>query len=168
MRGSAFKRTLAELPLQTPVNFRGPLGSFPLPQDAATPIVLIAGGIGVTPFRSMIKNVTEEKFPHKVTLIYSNRTPQDAPFLDEPRRWEGENPNFRFIPTMTKPEVSKQPWTGRAGHIDAAFLRTELDNPDRFISFVAGPTAMVDAVAKALVEAGASEDRIRTEEFSGY
>ena len=122
----------------------------------------------MTPFRSMIKHVTEEKLPHKVTLIYSNRTPRDAPFLDELRGWERENPNFRFIPTMTKPEASKEVWTGRTGYIDAAFLRGELDDPNRFISFVAGPPEMVDAVAKALIEAGASEDRVRTEQFSGY
>lgn len=168
MRGSAFKRTLAEVPLGTRVNFNGPMGSFTLPHDAANPLVFIAGGIGITPFRSMIKHATEQKLPHSLTLIYSNRTPQDAPFLEELGGWEMENANFGFIPTVTKPEASKQPWTGRTGYVDAAFLRETLEGLDRFVFYAAGPPGMVDGIAQALVEAGVAEDRIRTEQFSGY
>lgn len=168
MRASAFKRTLAEVPLGTRVNFRGPLGSFTLPEDAVHPIVLIAGGIGITPFRSMIKHATEQRLPHTLTLIYSNRTPQEAPFLEELRGWERENPNFRFIPTMTRPEASTPEWTGRTGYVDAAFLRETLEGLDRFIFFAAGPPRMVDGVGHALAGAGVAEDRIRTEQFSGY
>src|SRR5262245_43944258 len=61
MTGSAAKRSLAELPLGTRVDVQGPIGSFVLPQDASRPVVLVAGGIGITPFRSMIKAATEQK-----------------------------------------------------------------------------------------------------------
>lgn len=168
MRGSAFKRTLAEVPLGTRVNFNGPMGSFTLPQDAANPLVLIAGGIGITPFRSMIKHAAEQELPHRLTLIYSARTPQEVPFLEELHGWERENQNFRFIPTMTKPEASKQKWTGRTGYVDAAFLRETLEGLDRLVFYAAGPPGMVDGVAQALVEAGVADDRIRAEQFSGY
>ncbi|MDR7522844.1 MAG: FAD-dependent oxidoreductase [Armatimonadota bacterium] len=168
MRGSAFKRTLAEIPLGTPVDFTGPLGSFTLPRDATRPIVLIAGGIGITPFRSMIKHATEQTLPHKLTLLYANRTPREAPFLEEFQEWERENPNFTFIPTMTKAGTVEPRWTGRTGYIGAAFLRDALENVDRPAFYVAGPPGMVDGVTRALVDAGAAEDRIRTEQFSGY
>lgn len=168
MRASAFKRTVAELPLGTRVNFRGPLGSFTLPQDAANPLVLIAGGIGITPFRSMIKHATEYQLRHRLTLIYSNRTPQEAPFLDELRDWDMANPNFRFIPTITSPEASALRWTGRTGYVDAAFLRETLEDLDRHIFYAAGPPRMVHGVKQALLEAGVAENRFRTEEFSGY
>jgi ferredoxin-NADP reductase len=168
MRASAFKRTLAEVPLGTRLNFRGPLGSFTLPEDTARAIVLIAGGIGITPFRSMIKHATEQRLPHRLTLIYSNRTPQEAPFLEELRGWDGENPNFRFIPTMTKPETATPEWTGLTGYVDAALLRETLEDLDRFVFFAAGPPGMVDGVRHALAEAGVAENRIRTEQFSGY
>ncbi|MGQ0570444.1 MAG: ferredoxin--NADP reductase [Armatimonadota bacterium] len=168
MRGSAFKRTLAEVPLGTNVNFNGPSGSFTLFQDASRPAVLVAGGIGITPFRSIVKDAAEQQLPHRLTLIYSNRTPEDAPFLNELYGWAQENPNFRFVPTMTQPEDSKQEWKGRTGYIDVAFLRDTLDGADRLIVYVAGPPGMVGGVKKALLEAGIPEDSIRAEEFDGY
>ncbi len=168
MRGSAFKRTLAEVPLGTRVTFSGPMGSFTLSDDAARPVVLIAGGIGITPFRSMIKHAAEQRQPLALTLVYSNRTPEEAPFLDDLARWQTENPRFHFVPTMTKPEVSKGAWTGRTGYVDAAFLRDALGALDRYTFYVAGPPGMVDGVTRALADAGVIGDRIRTEEFSGY
>lgn len=168
MRGSAFKRTLAEVPLATRVTFSGPRGSFTLPDDAAGPVVLIAGGIGITPFRSMIKHAAEQRLPVDLTLIYSNRTPEDAPFLDDLDRWERENRRFRFVPTMTSPEAAKEPWTGRTGYVDAAFLRDVLGAFDRSNFYAAGPPGMVKGVRQALADVGVADDRIRTEEFSGY
>jgi ferredoxin-NADP reductase len=168
MRGSAFKRSLAEMPLGIPVNINGPMGSFTLPQDATTPVVLIAGGIGITPFRSIVKNAAEQQLPHRLTLIYASRTPGEAPFLDDLYGWEKTNPNFRFVPTMTKLDASTKAWRGRKGYVDAAFLRDALAGLDRFIVYVAGPPGMVQGVAKALLEAGVPQDSIRTEEFDGY
>lgn len=168
MRPSAFKRTLAEIPLGTGVTFSGPRGTFTLPQDTANPLVFVAGGIGITPFRSMIKHATEQRSTHKLTLMYSNRTPQGAPFLDELRGWERANPNFHFIPTMTEPEAAVPAWMGRTGYIDANFLRDTLQNLEPYIFYAAGPPNMVDAVTQALAQAGVAEDRRRTEQFAGY
>ncbi len=168
MRGSAFKRSLAEMPLGSPVNINGPFGSFTLPQDAATPVVLVAGGIGITPFRSIVKHAAEQQLPHRLTLIYSNRTPEEAPFLDDLYGWEKANPRFRFIPTMTKPEASAQGWQGRTGYIDAAFVRDVLAGLNPFAAYVAGPPGLVQGVTKALLDASVPQDNIRTEEFDGY
>ena len=168
MSGSALNRTLAGVPLSTRVEVRGPLGSFTLPQDASRPIVLVAGGIGITPFRSMVKHATEQSLPHRLTLIYSNRTPQDAPFLDELHAWERQNPNFRFVPTITKPEQARVSWHGRTGYIDGAFVREVVEERARAVVYAAGPPGMVGGVARALAEAGVADDQIRTEEFDGY
>ncbi len=168
MRGSAFKRSLAEMPLGSPVNINGPFGSFILPQDAAAPVVLVAGGIGITPFRSIVKHAAEAHLPHRLVLLYANRTPEEAPFLDELYAWETQNPNFRYIPTMTKPEASTQRWSGRTGYVDAAFVRETLAGLDQMTVYVAGPPGMVEGVTRALLEAGIPQDRLRTEEFSGY
>ncbi|MGH7681085.1 MAG: FAD-dependent oxidoreductase [Candidatus Eiseniibacteriota bacterium] len=89
-RGSAFKRSLVEAPLGTAVDLEGPYGSFTLPQKPAD-IYLIAGGIGVTPFRSIVEDSRERSLDHTLTLIHSNRTPEEAPFLDELIRWGVES-----------------------------------------------------------------------------
>ena len=82
MTGSALKRSLAEAPLGTPVSIFGPAGDFTLGPDP-TPVVFIAGGIGITPFRSMLLDAAARGLPHRITLIYSNRTPEGAPFHEE-------------------------------------------------------------------------------------
>lgn len=89
-RGSAFKRSLIEAPLGTPVDLDGPYGSFTLPEKPSD-VYLIAGGIGVTPFRSIIEDSRERSLDHTLTLIHSNRTPEETPFLDELIRWGVES-----------------------------------------------------------------------------
>lgn len=168
LTGSAFKRSLAEVALGTRVDVQGPMGSFVLPQDATSPLALVAGGIGITPFRSMIKTVTEQRRPHRLTLIYSNRTPQDAPFLEELGTWETANPNFRLVATMTAPESSSTAWQGRRGYVDGRMIREALGDSGRFLFYVAGPERMVAGVTQVLIGAGVTEDSVRTEEFPGY
>ena len=82
MTGSALKRSLAEAPLGTPVSIFGPAGDFTLGPDP-TPVVFIAGGIGITPFRSMLLDAAARGLPHPITLIYSNRMLEGAPFHEE-------------------------------------------------------------------------------------
>jgi ferredoxin-NADP reductase len=73
IRESAFKRSLAELPVGTEADVEQPKGAFVLPEDAGQPYVFIAGGIGITVFRSMLRYIAEENLLHRVTLVYSNR-----------------------------------------------------------------------------------------------
>ena len=168
LTGSAFKRSLVEVALGARVGVQGPMGSFVLPQDATGPVALVAGGIGITPFHSMIKMATEQKLPHRLTLIYSNRTPRDAPFLKELELWEAENPNFRLVATMTALESSSTTWQGRRGYVDGRMIREVLRTPERFLFYVAGPERKVSGVTQVLTEAGVSQDMVHSEEFPGY
>ena len=83
MRDTAFKRVLKTMPLGTEVRIVGPFGSLTLHQNAARPAVFLAGGIGITPFRSMLRQAAEQKLPHHLFLFYSNRCPEGAAFLEE-------------------------------------------------------------------------------------
>jgi ferredoxin-NADP reductase len=83
MRDSAFKRSLDELPVGTEVEVEPPKGSFALPEDTSRPLVFVAGGIGITVFRSMLLFIREGGLPHRVTLVYSNRDRESTAFLDE-------------------------------------------------------------------------------------
>jgi ferredoxin-NADP reductase len=83
MTGSALKRSLAEAPLGTHLSIFGPSGCFTLHEDPAAPAVFVAGGIGITPFRSILHDASSRQLPHPITLVYSNRTPEGAAFYGE-------------------------------------------------------------------------------------
>lgn len=168
LTGSAMKRSLAEVELGTTVEILGPAGSFTLDADASNPAVFIAGGIGITPFRSMIHDVIGRRLPHRITLVYSNRTPEGTAFHEEFVGLASEHPGFTYIPTMTQPVTSRPSWTGERRHVNAEFLHDRLGDLSRLLFYVAGPPGFVGAVTAALVEAGTDPSRVRSEEFDGY
>jgi ferredoxin-NADP reductase len=132
------------------------------------PAVFLAGGIGITPFLSIIRQAGHDKSPHHIYLFYSNRCPEDAAFLDLLSEAAKQNPNFRLIATMTAMDKSHCEWKGETGFINKDMLTTHLPSLRAPIYYVAGPTAMVAAMRRMLIEAGVDKDDIRTEEFSGY
>ena len=165
MRDSAFKRSLAELPLGTEVEVEQPKGTFVLPEESSRPLVFVAGGIGITPFRSMLRYIVDERLPHHVTLIYSSRDRASAAFLDEVEEIEQANPNVRLIVTMTDDDS----WQGERRRVDAAFLRDHLgDGLNEVRWMVAGPPGMAKAVSAELEQAGVAPELIETDSFSGY
>jgi ferredoxin-NADP reductase len=166
LRGSAMKRSLTELPLGTEVDLSGPNGTFTLPTDLQIPVALIAGGIGITPFRSMIKDAVERRSARDLVLFYSNRRPHDAPFLSELQGWARDYHRFQLVATMT--QATADEWQERRGRIDAALLRDTLEALDRWLFYVAGPPEMVDALTETLSEAGVPDERVRVEHFEGY
>jgi len=165
MRESAFKRSLGELPVGTNVEVEPPKGSFALPENASRPLVFVAGGIGITVFRSMLRYIREEGLPYRVTLIFSNRDRESTAFVDELEELGQEISNFRLILTMTQDPG----WEGETRKIDSQFLRDYLGadlNENTFL--VAGPPAMVEGVQEALDEAGVEEENVIAERYSGY
>jgi ferredoxin-NADP reductase len=168
MRNTAFKRTLKTMPLGTAVKIDGPSGSFTLHKNQAKPAVLLAGGIGITPFFSIIRQAAAEKLPHQLYLFYSNRRPEDAPFLGALEDSAQQNPNFHFVPTMTNMETSQHEWRGNRGLIDRDMVARHVSSLTGPIYYSAGPPGMVTAMRQMLVAAGVDEDDIRTEEFAGY
>ena len=165
LRDTAFKRSLVELPIGAEVEVEQPKGDFVLPTDTNTPYVFIAGGIGITVFRSMLRYIAEEGLPHRVTLVYSNRDRESAAFLDELSGLERDNPNLRLVLTMT----DDPGWEGERRRIDANLLRDHLDKDlDSFTYLIAGPPGMVEAMEKTLRDAAVPEAQIRPERFSGY
>lgn len=167
LTGSAFKRTLLEAPPGFEVELEGPYGSFVLHKNAAKPAVFFAGGIGITPFRSIVKDATERRLPHHMTLFYSNRTAGSTAFLQELEASQKANPNFRLIATITEPLTEEQ-WAHSTGLMNAAFIKPHADDWARAIHYLAGPSAFVNAMRSALDELGTDPDNLRTEEFPGY
>lgn len=168
LRDDAFKRVLKTLPIGTKAKLEGPFGNLVLHNNTAKPAVLLAGGIGITPFRSILVNAAKRKLPHKIFLFYSNRRPEDAAFLDELGALQKENPNFKLIATMTEMGKSHKLWHGETGHINEAMLAKHLQGVKDAIYYIAGPAGMVGGLHKVLNSHGVDDDDIRIEEFEGY
>ncbi len=168
LRDTAFKRELQRMPLGSIVRVEGPFGKFMLHPDQTRPAVFLAGGIGITPFRSMVVQAALQRSPHPMVLFYSNRRPEDAPFLDELQALQDNNPHYRFVGTMTEPAKSSRPWQGETGYINAALLSKHLVNIDKPIYYVVGPPGMVGALRTMLRASGIDDSAIRTEKFAGY
>ncbi len=166
MRPTAFKDSLRSLPLGAAVRVAGPNGNMVLHEDAGRPAVLLAGGIGITPFRAMLEWATEERLPHRITLFYSNRTPAATAFLDDLNGWASSNPNLRIVPTVTESQGAG--WHGEKGRIDEAMLRRHVGDLLQPIYYLAGPPSAVMGLRKLLLDKGVRRDAIRLETFSGY
>ena len=168
LRDTAFKHALQQVPLGTEMKIEGPFGDLRL-HHAARPAVLLAGGIGITPFRSiLVETIGGGSLPYRVVLFHVNRAPEEAAFADELRALAQADPNLTFVPTMTAIAASTLPWDGERGRIDAAMLERHLDGVANPIYYMAGPPGMVQATRATLVALGVDEDDIRTEEFTGY
>ena len=168
MRDTAFKRVLKVMPVGTAVQMEGPAGDLTLHNDAARTAVFLCGGIGITPFRSIAFDAAQKHLPHRIFLFYSNRRPEDAAFLAELQALEKQNPNYRFIASMTGMEKSHRPWHGETGMINKEMLARYLKDASPPIYYIAGPPGMVKGLHMMINESGVDEGDIRTEEFSGY
>jgi len=158
MRGSKYKNAAAKLPEGTMVKLLALWGDFTLQKSASVPAVFITGGIGITPARSIIAQATHDKTAHKITLIYSNRTPALAAYTDELQRFTTENSNFTFVPVYTSTQ----------GKVNADTIKQHVADINASRYYLCGPEGMVKAMRALLIEVGADEDNIRTEEFEGY
>ncbi len=164
LRDSAFKRTLAELEVGDAVEVEEPKGSFLLPEDTDAEYVFVAGGIGITVFRSMLRYIAETQQPYRVRLVYSNRDRESTAFLDELDDLEARIPGLRVVLTMT----DEAGWEGETRHLDADVLSELVGGLDGKTFLVAGPPAMAEAVADSLRAAGLPEERVLSDKFSGY
>jgi ferredoxin-NADP reductase len=168
MRNTAFKRLLAALPIGSQVKIDGPFGNLVLHNNQARAAVFLAGGIGITPFRSILLRAAREHLPYRLFLFYSNRRREDAPFIQELEALQRQNANYTFVPTMTENRQSDCSWQGEMGRIDRPLLARHLKSVESPIYYMAGPPGMVRAMRTLLNRMGIDDDDIRTEEFVGY
>lgn len=169
MQDTAFKRGLGAVSLNAEIALDGPFGYFTLHHNPAKPAVFLAGGIGITPFSSMVRHAQGQKRCPPLYLFYANRRPEDTAFLDDMVALEKQNPDFHFVPTMTALGQSERGWTGETGFISpemlSRYLGPKLRGP---IYYVAGTPPMVAAMRDVLLAAAVNEDDVITEDFVGY
>jgi ferredoxin-NADP reductase len=172
MTNSAFKRSLGQMKAGEKVLIQillhSPHGSFVIHKDASTPAVFLVGGIGIVPAYSMIKDAVERKLPHKIFLFYSNRRPEDAPYLEDLQKLARQTPNFKLIATMTQMKKSNKAWKEETGFISETMLKRYIADLSSPIYYIAGLTEMVNAMKNLVKELGVKESNIRSEDFSGF
>ncbi len=114
-------------------------------------LVCIAGGSGVTPFRAFAREAARRRISTRITVLYSVRTTNDIIFNAEFRQLEQENPNFKFLVTCTR-AAPDDPWAGRRGRIDAAWVREQIGDVSQTVFYACGPNALVEATEKLVLE----------------
>jgi ferredoxin-NADP reductase len=160
---STFKQALAHIEPGAILEANGPFGRFVYGQTD-TPAVFIAGGIGITPFRSIIGDLASRKVRARITLLYSNRT-ADIPFRAFFDTLMPDWPELSVVYTVTQPP---EDWQGPRGRIDTTFIEQHVANLDHPLFFVSGPTALVQAMRGTLSEVGVHPSRVKHESFPGY
>jgi ferredoxin-NADP reductase len=166
MRRTIFKNALQAAALGTKFVVSRARGSFTLHKDVTRPAVFLAGGIGITPIRSILQHAAQQRLGYQLYLFYSSRTTDDAAFLDELESLGAQNHNFIFVPTVTGQRTLA--WAYEKGHISHEMLKRYLVGLKGPVYYIAGPSGMVTAMTSLLNSAGVSEDDIKTEEFGDY
>jgi ferredoxin-NADP reductase len=163
---SAMKQTMAAMKPGTTVVLGQPAGLMVLPADVATPVVFIAGGIGITPFRSICLYAADKKTNHTITLFYSGRAPEDTPFLAELMRLPEQHNRITVAVTMTRAPEDPNLWNGLRGRLNADVIKAHC--PWEEATFcTAGPPAMIDTMKEILAALSIPADRIKVELFAG-
>jgi ferredoxin-NADP reductase/nitrite reductase/ring-hydroxylating ferredoxin subunit len=168
IRDTPYKQKLASLESGTKILAWGPQGEFVLHDDYSKPAVFLSGGIGVTPFRSMIKYATDKRLPVKIVMFDSNRNEANILYKGEFDKWAVENRNFQPVHTLT--DEIPESWSGERGRIDRSMIERHLNKDElgNSIFYICGPPGMLKAMQKLLQEMQAPKERIKVEEFTGY
>jgi NAD(P)H-flavin reductase len=163
MTGSAYCKRLEELAENELIRVKGPYGSFNC-DDLDGNIAMIAGGIGITPIRSILKNQEKQKRDGcKITLIYGNLNRDDIAFRDE---LEGFNiPGFKLVHVLSDPSGVKNAYKG---FVTAEIIAKEVSNYQNVTFMISGPPYMVEAMLKATTKLNIPSVQIRTDVFLGY
>jgi len=165
--GSSFKKALADLDRNTAIVAGSLAGDFTLPKNPGQKCVFIAGGIGITPFRSMIKYLIDVKQPRPIILFYSNKLTDEMVYTDVFEQARQEL-GIKTIYTLTDQNKVPPNWPGRVGRVDALMIKEEA--PDYFERkfYLSGPHQMVVGYEKTLQEMGIKNNQIKMDFFPGF
>jgi ferredoxin-NADP reductase len=154
---SSFKTALDQLAAGDEVEATDPEGDFLLPQSTERPLVFVAGGIGVTPYRSMLVYVRDKGLKYNIRLLYAARSEQDIAF----------KPLFDELASSGVCEVVYHT-EDTQGRLDAAGIIEAAKDLSKPVYYLSGPEPMVEAFEAAMKEAGVAEDDIKGDYFPGY
>lgn len=165
---STFKQQLAKLTEGQEVQFWGPIGRFVLQEDAQNSLVFLAGGIGITPFYSMISYAAEKKLSIPLTLFVSFSVPEEIIYYEELTRIAQNSSSIQIVYTVTHADESSVTWSGERGRISEDLLKKYIPNIQTSTYYITGPGPMVDGTKEMLTALHIPEEQILIEKFPGY
>lgn len=145
------------------LRFQGPLGTFFLREDSNRPVILVAGGTGFAPIKSILDHAFAQGITRPLHLYWGARARRDLYLYDLPPAWTREHTHFRYTPVLSEPP-SKDQWSGRTGWVHEAVIA---DHPDlsQYEVYASGPPPMIDALKKAVTAHGLPDDRLYYDSF---
>lgn len=144
------------------LSVRAPAGAFVYPGGDDRPIVLLAGGIGITPLISMLRHALMAEPTRPVTLLYSAREVGEFAFRDELLTLARRHEDLRLVFAVTRGEAPPDVHRGR---IDATLLAATVPDLQHAISMICGPQAMIDDLTSTLLQLGVPAEQVRSERF---
>lgn len=145
------------------LKIRGPFGQFGISETQA-PMIMIAGGSGMAPILSMLRELAAEKSSREISFFYGARTPSDLFWLDELKSLGDSLENFTFIPALSDPDAGGD-WEGERGLITDVVARLTEDSLRGSEGYLCGPPPMIDAAVEVLKMKGMFATRIRFDKF---
>jgi ferredoxin-NADP reductase len=146
------------------IEIAAPAGSFFFTGQEAEGIVLIAGGVGITPMMSVLRYLTDRAYPHDIHLLYGVRTPADVIFREELDHLARRHPRLHVTIVVSQPEGTD--WTGPVGFMTPEFITATVPEIDRRRIHLCGPPAMMEAVKGVLQQLNVPPDQVKTENFA--
>ena len=165
-KSSTFKKALLRLNTGDEIVAAQLAGDFVLPKNIRQKCVLIAGGVGITPFRSMIKYLLDTHQRRPITLFYANKTIADIAYKDIFDKAQQEL-GIQTIYTVTEGNNLPSYWKGTIGRITPELIKSEVPDFRRCIFYISGPKGMVDSFKESLAQMNLPNSQIKTDFFSG-
>lgn len=163
---SSYKSKLQNLNSKEKVIAAQVSGDFILPKNLKSPLVFIAGGVGITPFRSMIKYIVDMNLTADIVLIYSNRTEDEILFKDLFKNAERNGVKTKYI--LTDKENLPKDWNGLVGHIEQDTIKKVIPDYKNRTFYISGPQMMVINFKNILVSLKVPRTKIKIDFFPGY
>jgi ferredoxin-NADP reductase len=165
--GGRYTGALSEVEPGSPVSVRGPYGGFVFDQTRDRTAVFLAGGIGITPFISMIRYLTKLEATNNITLIYSCRTQDDIPFAEELKELCNSNPNFRVVFVIAQGETNTlEGQLVTTGRVSPELINKVVDGEFAQKAFyICGPPPFMKGMTGILRHQGVAESLVMTEAF---
>lgn len=166
-RVGRFTERLFDLKEGAPLIVKGPFGAW-FYEDHVSHAVLISGGTGAAPFRSIARYVAQKGLPNRLTILCSFRSPEEILYQEE---WETliERPNFKVVHSVTRPDLARdRPWRGPVGEVDIRMVAQEAPDLRGAHYYLCGANRRIDSLRAALAERGIPKKCIHTEKWGNY